>query len=45
VTGGTVKKNEKILLGGWLLLMLWILMVILSFTACDGGWSVGGLEL
>ena len=40
-----MKKNEKILLGGWLLLILWIFMVILSFTACDGGLSVGGLEL
>ena len=40
-----MKKNEKILLGGWLLIMFWVLMVVLSFSGCDGGWSVGGMDL
>ena len=40
-----MKKNEKILLGGWLLRMFWVLMVVLSFSGCKAGWSIGNLDV
>tara|TARA_R100000458_G_scaffold22077_1_gene19802 strand:+ start:2051 stop:2182 length:132 start_codon:yes stop_codon:yes gene_type:complete len=39
-----MKKNEKVLLSSWIFLLLLILFTI-TFNACDGGWSVGGLDI
>ena len=40
-----MKKNEKILLGSWIALLVVILVMITTFTGCKGGWSVGGLQI
>ncbi len=40
-----MKKNEKILLGSWIALLVMILVMITTFTGCNGGWSVGGLQI
>jgi len=40
-----LKKNEKILLAGWIMTMLFILLVLVTFFGCDSGWSVAGWEI
>ena len=40
-----MKKNEKLLLGGWIMFLMWILIAVTTLNCCDGGWSVGGLDI
>ena len=40
-----LKPNEKKLLFWWIVMLLMILVIITTITGCDGGWSVGGLDL
>ena len=40
-----MKKDEVVLLGGWLCFLLFILLIITTVTGCKSGWSVGGLDI
>tara|TARA_R100000655_G_scaffold44023_1_gene80618 strand:- start:200 stop:466 length:267 start_codon:yes stop_codon:yes gene_type:complete len=40
-----VNKNEKILLGSWVGMLIAILLVVMTFTGCRGGWAIAGLEI
>ena len=40
-----MKKNEKLLLGGWIMFLMWILIAVTTLNGCDGGWSVEGLDI
>ena len=41
-----MKKNEVILLGGWLCFLLFLLLLVTSVTGCSShGWVIGGYEI
>ncbi len=40
-----MKKNEVFALGSYISFLLFILIIVTSFCGCDGGWSVGGLDI
>ena len=40
-----MKKNEKILLGGWVAMLIGILLIVMTLSSCNGGLSIGGLEI
>tara|TARA_R100000234_G_scaffold98805_1_gene67393 strand:+ start:448 stop:714 length:267 start_codon:yes stop_codon:yes gene_type:complete len=40
-----LKKNEKIILGGWLGILIAILLIVMTFSGCNGGWSVAGIQI
>tara|TARA_R100001129_G_scaffold84061_1_gene57147 strand:+ start:213 stop:491 length:279 start_codon:yes stop_codon:yes gene_type:complete len=42
---GDLKQNEKLVLGGWIMFLIWILVIVITFSGCKGGWSVGGLQI
>ena len=42
---GDLKQNEKLVLGGWIMFLIWILVIITTITGCKSGWSVGGLQI
>ena len=40
-----MKKNELVLIGGWIALLLSVLLIAITLSGCDGGWSVAGWEI
>jgi len=40
-----MKRDEKILLGGWIAMLLAILLIITTLSSCGGGWSIAGWEI
>ena len=40
-----MKKNEIILLGGWIAMLIAVLLIAVVFSSCDSGWSVAGWEI
>ncbi len=40
-----MNKNEKIVLGGWLSILIAILLIVITLSGCRGGWSVANLEI
>ena len=40
-----MKRNEKIILGGWLGVLIAILLILMTLSSCKGGWSVANLEI
>ena len=40
-----MSKNEKILLSSWFGMLIAILLIVMTFTGCQGGWAIAGLEI
>tara|TARA_R100000654_G_scaffold74341_2_gene108491 strand:+ start:97 stop:366 length:270 start_codon:yes stop_codon:yes gene_type:complete len=40
-----MKRNEKIILGGWLGILIAILLIVITISGCRGSWSVANLEI
>tara|TARA_R100001594_G_scaffold98976_1_gene133511 strand:+ start:200 stop:475 length:276 start_codon:yes stop_codon:yes gene_type:complete len=40
-----LKKNEKILLGSWLLMIISILLIVMTLSSCNGGWTIAGVDI
>jgi len=42
--GTFMLKNEIKVLTGWIGILLFVLFLV-SLLGCDGGWSIGGLDI
>ena len=40
-----MKKNELVLIGGWIALLLGVLLIAITLSGCDSGWSIAGWEI
>tara|TARA_R100001440_G_scaffold10956_1_gene19799 strand:- start:13 stop:279 length:267 start_codon:yes stop_codon:yes gene_type:complete len=40
-----LNRNEKILLSGWIAMLLFFLLLITTLSGCNGGWSIGNLDI
>tara|TARA_R100001443_G_scaffold256_2_gene992 strand:+ start:782 stop:1057 length:276 start_codon:yes stop_codon:yes gene_type:complete len=40
-----LKRNEKILLGSWLLMLFSILLIVMTLSSCNGGWAIAGVDI
>ena len=40
-----MNRNEKILLGGWVAMLLFVLLLITTLGGCNGGWAIAGVDI
>jgi hypothetical protein len=40
-----LNRNERILLGSWILVLILLLGIITTFSGCNGNWIVAGIDI
>ena len=40
-----MNKNEKIFVSGWIVFLIFILLIVTTLSGCNGGWVIAGVDI